>query len=93
MRPQRAVHVLVTGRVQGVFFRQSTKEQADRLGLCGWVRNLLDGRVEAHVEGDSVAVSRLLHWMEKGGPPAASVTEVVVEPGEPGHPEGFAVRR
>ncbi len=65
----------VTGRVQGVFFRASTRIEAQRLGLRGWVRNLPDGRVEALVSGKPEALAALEHWLAIG-PPEARVTEV-----------------
>ena len=70
--------VLVTGRVQGVFFRQSTVEMAQGLGLSGWVRNLADGRVQALFEGESTAVEQALAWCRQG-PPRARVDELAVE--------------
>ena len=51
-----ARHISVTGRVQGVFFRSWTREQADALEVTGWVRNCPDGRVDAHLEGEEAAV-------------------------------------
>lgn len=72
----KRVHVLVTGRVQGVFFRAYTKDRADELQLRGWVRNLADGRVEACIEGEASAVTRMLHWFGQGGSPHAVVTDV-----------------
>lgn len=60
------------GRVQGVFFRGATQEQAQRLGLAGWVRNLPDGSVEAVLEGPQGAVEALLAFLAQG-PPAARV--------------------
>ncbi len=73
--------VFVSGKVQGVFFRYSTQEKANALGVKGWVRNRYDGRVEALLEGDEEAVNRLIEWM-KVGPPGAKVTgiEVIDEP-------------
>jgi len=65
----------VTGRVQGVFFRASTRIEAQRLGLRGWVRNLPDGRVEALVSGAPEGLAALEHWLAIG-PPEARVTEV-----------------
>ncbi|HEX7628376.1 MAG TPA: acylphosphatase [Candidatus Methanoperedens sp.] len=75
------VHVFVSGKVQGVFFRSSTKEKAQVLGLKGWVRNLADGRVEAVFEGEEEAIEKMLEWC-KSGPEYAKVTgiEVVSEP-------------
>ncbi len=87
------VHVFVSGKVQGVFFRSGTKNKADELGLTGWVRNLLDGRVEAVFEGEEVEVEKMLEWCRKG-PEYARVREVEVIP-EPykGEFSGFQLRR
>lgn len=87
------VKLIVRGRVQGVYFRQSTREHAERLGLCGWVANRDDGSVELEAEGSEAAVRALVAWAHRG-PPAArveSVDEHQLEPagGEP----GFHVRR
>ena len=68
-------HVFVNGRVQGIFFRQETKYEADRHGVSGWVRNLVDGRVEAVFEGEEEAVKALVEFC-KSGPPMARVTSV-----------------
>ena len=71
-------HIIVRGRVQGVFFRANMKEEADRLGVKGWVRNLPDGySVEAVVEGDEESVKRLIEWCHRG-PPLARVEKVEV---------------
>jgi acylphosphatase len=70
-------HILVTGRVQGVFFRQTTAQEASRIGVMGWVRNLPDGDVEAVIEGDPEKVDRLIAWCHHG-PPAARVDAVSV---------------
>lgn len=83
--------MVVTGRVQGVFFRASCAEQAERLGVAGWVANRDDGTVAGHFEGEPEAVDALLAWCQDG-PPRASVTAVdVVEAGPEGH-AGFEVR-
>ena len=84
--------MLVSGRVQGVAFRWSTRARARELGVAGWVRNLPDGRVEAHAEGDADALAALLRWLEQG-PPGARVDglEVSDVPAE-GCPD-FAVLR
>jgi acylphosphatase len=72
---QLRAHVLITGMVQGVFFRAHTREEARRLGLNGWVRNLEDGRVEALFEGKRPAVEEMVRWCHKG-PSSAVVRDV-----------------
>ena len=72
-----ARHVLVTGRVQGVFFRAWTVEQAERLNVNGWVRNCPDSSVEAHLEGEDAAVNWLIDLIGDG-PPSARVATVQV---------------
>jgi acylphosphatase len=68
-------HVYVAGQVQGVFFRDSTREKAEQLGLTGWVKNLPDGRVEALFEGPSERIREMIRWCEQG-PPHAEVENV-----------------
>ena len=86
-------HVVVSGRVQGVWYRGSMQEEAVRLGLAGWVRNRHDGTVEAEAEGPHDAVEALVAWARLG-PPAARVLDVRVAWIEPqGERGGFAVRR
>ncbi len=70
-------YVRVYGRVQGVFFRANTKRVADKYGVKGYVRNMPDGSVEAVLEGDEEAVSRVIEWMHVG-PPMARVDRVEV---------------
>jgi acylphosphatase len=83
--------VFISGRVQGVWFRESCREQATSLGITGWVRNLSDGRVEAVLEGPDGAIERMVAWCAEG-PRHADVdsVEVATEPviGE----SGFSVR-
>lgn len=67
--------VVVHGRVQGVFFRDSCRAEASRLGVAGWVRNLRDGRVEAVFEGPAAAVDAAVAWCRRG--PARAVVESV----------------
>lgn len=81
----------VSGRVQGVFYRASAREQARRLGLRGWVRNLADGRVEALAGGTPAALERFESWLASG-PPRASVSGVSAEVVDAALPEGFEVR-
>ena len=76
--PRVGRRVRVTGRVQGVFFRVWTKQQADELGVSGWVRNCRDGSVEALLSGEDPAVDELIALMSEG-PPGASVEHVEVE--------------
>lgn len=71
-------HVVISGYVQGVFFRDTMRSVANQYGVSGWVRNLPDGRVEAVVEGEEDQVRRLIEWC-KVGPPAAEVESVDVE--------------
>lgn len=86
--PARA-HVIVIGRVQGVFFRASTRETALELGLAGYVRNLPDGSVEAVFEGPIAAVEQAVTW-SRTGPPHAAVEHVEVEWGQPEGLRGFS---
>ncbi len=72
-------HLRIEGRVQGVFYRASLIDEAERLGLAGWVRNRLDGSVEAVVQGTSDAVQALIDWAHRG-PPRARVSAVQVSP-------------
>ena len=83
-----AKHLLISGRVQGVGFRYSMAEEAERLGVTGWVRNRRDGTVEAVVDG--VAAEALLAWARRG-PPSARVTDVTVSETE-GSFERFEMR-
>lgn len=70
--------LLISGRVQGVAFRHYTSQFAQGQGVTGWVRNLPNGEVEALLEGETEAVSRVIDWCRQG-PPAAQVTEVKIE--------------
>lgn len=90
----KRVRVQITGHVQGVFFRDSTRQEAQRLGVSGWVRNRADGSVEAVFEGARESVDQLVAWCETG-PPRADVDNVAVEPADPtGDFDGsFRVRR
>ena len=71
-------HVFISGRVQGVYFRQNTKQVATRHKVAGWVRNLHDGRVEAVFEGDEMDVNEVIEWCHVG-PPKANVHDVKVK--------------
>ena len=89
--PMIARRVLVRGRVQGVFFRQSCQQQARRVGVTGWVRNLGSGDVEIQVQGRVPAVARLVEWCREG-PPHAMVSAVEVSDVAWEDLHGFAVR-
>lgn len=92
MSDKTRVHVYISGRVQGVFFRVNTRDEARKLGLTGWVKNLPDGRVEAVFEGDKQKIEEILDFC-KLGPEAASVTGVDIDWEEPtGEFDGFEVR-
>ena len=82
--------VLVSGRVQGVWFRESCREEAVAAGVSGWVRNRSDGRVEVVLEGPPAAVSRVVAWCDDG-PPRARVDRVEVTEEEPVGEVGFRV--
>jgi acylphosphatase len=83
--------VVVRGRVQGVFFRGSTQEEAHRAGVDGWVRNLPDGAVEAVFEGEAAGVEQMLEYCRRG-PSWARVTDVEVVEEAPEGERGFRVR-
>lgn len=86
----RAVRLKLSGRVQGVFFRAWTRQQAEALGVRGWVRNLGDGSLEAHLEGDEFCVSELIELM-RSGPTEARVDCVDVSEGEAAGFAAFSV--
>lgn len=90
MTPARA-HVVVRGRVQGVFFRAETRDRARSLGLTGWVRNNADGSVEAVFEGERERVESMVEWSRRG-PSHAAVDDVDVAWEEPQDEPEFAVR-
>lgn len=83
--------VVVSGRVQGVWFRDSCRSEAERLDLRGWVRNLADGRVEAVFEGERGSVEAMTAWC-RHGPPLAVVTDVGVDEEPPTGEGRFRIR-
>ncbi|MFD1611719.1 acylphosphatase [Sphingomonas tabacisoli] len=87
----RSVRLLISGRVQGVGYRDWAQREAAALGLSGWVRNLRDGRVEAVASGDGGAVGIYLERVREG-PHMARVDHVDVSPAEPISAAGFEVR-
>jgi acylphosphatase len=74
----KRLHVFISGRVQGVFFRAETQRTAKGFNLTGWVRNIADGRVEALFEGEDTNVDKMIAWCHIG-PPSARVEEVLTE--------------
>ena len=69
------VHVRISGKVQGVFFRASAKQKAEQIGITGWVKNTSDGKVEAVFEGEEPCIQEILNWCHHG-PPNAQVDKV-----------------
>lgn len=88
MQPPKSVHVIVYGRVQGVSYRAWTVRAANRLGVSGWVRNRIDGTVEAVFLGDAASVDLLLEECRKG-PIAAKVSDLAVQVWEETVEPGF----
>ena len=89
---QKRIHIFVTGRVQGVFFRQSTKVMAIKNNVKGWVRNLDDGRVEIVAQGETQDIDNLAHWC-KTGPANSRVDEFeLLDENSTGEFENFEVR-
>ena len=85
-----AYQIRITGRVQGVFFRSSTKEKADELGVAGWVKNVSDGSVEVFAEGDEQKLQELIGWCRKG-PEQAQVERVEIAEVTERHCKGFRI--
>ena len=82
----------ITGKVQGVYYRQSTRKKALSLGICGYVKNLPDRSVEVCATGDPDQLRELINWCHTG-PPAARVEEVIVKEVKEERMEGFDVRK
>ncbi len=91
MKTDKRLRVVISGKVQGVFFRAHTKRKAQQFNVSGWVQNLPDGRVEICAEGEEDAVKSLVAWARKG-PPTASVTAVHTEWLETTGETGFRIR-
>lgn len=86
------VHLLIKGKVQGVFYRASAKDVAEQLKLTGWIRNTVDGDVEAVACGDEDRIKEFIEWCNKG-PRKAEVYKVVVTEKEEEHFESFRIAR
>lgn len=87
----RRVHVIVRGRVQGVYFRDYTRREAQALGINGWVRNQPDRSVEAVIEGEAGSVESMLAWLHRGSP-RSTVTAVETVEEEARGEKGFVIR-
>jgi acylphosphatase len=87
---QVRAHVLIEGRVQGVFYRASTQQAAQAWGILGWVRNLPDGRVEAVFQGNQTNIEKMVTWCHQG-PANAEVTHVTVDWQAPQSEEAFRI--
>ena len=79
--PKKTLRLVIHGRVQGVFFRDSMRREAQNLAVAGWVRNRSDGTVEAAVQGESADVDAIVRWARRG-PDRAPVERVVIVPYE-----------
>ena len=87
----KRIHAIVHGRVQGVFFRETTRQEAQKLSLTGWVKNLADGTVESEFQGEEETVEQLLEWLQQGSP-ISHVTRVESRDMDPASGEsGFAI--
>lgn len=86
------IHILIKGRVQGVFYRATASDIAEEIGLTGWVKNTEEGHVEAVVSGATAQIERFVAWC-KQGPSKAVVKEVVVTPREEEYFDAFTVLR
>jgi acylphosphatase len=74
---KKKVYIIIYGKVQGVWFRLNTKNKADELGICGWVKNTEDGKVEAVFEGDENKITEIIEWCSKG-PSKARVSKIEI---------------
>ena len=92
MKEKTRAHMVVSGRVQGVFFRQNTLNKAKELGVFGWVKNLPDGKLEAVFEGEKKKVEEIVNWAEKG-PASVEVSDIKVKwQGYKGEFKGFKLK-
>ena len=88
----KAIHVYISGRVQGVGYRVNTKRKAQKLGVNGWVKNRMDGRVEAFFESEEENLQKMVSWCWQG-PPAADVDDIMTEKAELKEYQSFEIRR
>lgn len=89
---KKHLNIRVSGKVQGVFYRQNTREQAQKNGICGWVKNQPDGTVYIEAEGEETALENFVAWCRRG-PERARVTGVEVEEGTLNTYSSFEIKR
>ena len=87
-----AMHIIVKGKVQGVFYRATAKKIADDLGAKGWLKNTKDGWVELMITGNEELIEKMLAWCQHG-PENATVTEVIVHPAKEQSFSSFSILR
>jgi acylphosphatase len=88
----KTIHLLVKGKVQGVFYRATAKKIAESFGITGWIKNTKDGNVEATAYGDEEALNAFINWCKKG-PDKAKVEEIVITGKEPQSLNEFSIIR
>ncbi len=88
----KTIHLLIKGKVQGVFYRATAKKVADQLGVNGWIKNTKEGEVEVIATGNEEALNEFLNWC-KQGPKDAKVTDVVLTTKNPEAFNGFSIVR
>lgn len=88
----KAIHLLIKGKVQGVFYRATAKKMAEHFGLTGWIKNTKEGNVETFATGNEEVLNEFINWC-KQGPRNAKVTEVIVTPKTPESFNGFSIVR
>ena len=91
MSDNKRIHVIVEGRVQGVYFRAFTRDAAVNLGLTGWVKNRPDGSVEALIEGEKTAVEKMEQWLHEGSPHSLVKTIHTTEEAPTGSTAAFEI--
>jgi acylphosphatase len=89
---EKTIHAVIEGRVQGVYFRDCTRREAEKLGLCGWVRNLPNGAVEALIIGENDSVDQMVTWLHRGSPKAIVSRVITTERAGTEEFSEFAIR-
>lgn len=92
MMQMETIHMIISGKVQGVFYRASAKKKADELNICGWIKNTPEGNVEALVTGDHEQIEKFIQWC-KSGPDRAVVKDVNIQKQEFKEFDSFRIER